>query len=224
MKGLLIKDFKLVFVNARTLMALVVISIFLLFSSDTGEQYSFVISYMTVISFLFVLSSVSYDDFDHGLSFLMTLPVSRKIYVLEKYLFGLLCGIGGWTFSMLICLVASFVGKADTAALLSPEFMLTSITIYIVLSFILSITLPVQLKFGGDNGKIFIILAVGALFVIGFAASKIAANFGVDLKEWLNRLLTLEETFLTLALGALALIALAVSYLISYKIMKNKQL
>lgn len=224
MKGLLIKDMKLIFYNIRMIVALIVISIFLLLSSNTAERYGFIISYLTVVSFLFVLSSVSYDDFDHGLSFLMTLPVSRKTYVREKYCFGLLSGIAGWIFAVLLCLIFAFVGGADPVDVLGADLISTGIMIYILLSFILSITLPVQLKFGGDNGKIFIVLVIGALFVIGYALNKIAAGFGVNLEEWIDRLLTLNVISFTLILGVLALIALFVSYLISNKIMRNKQL
>lgn len=224
MKGLLIKDFKLIFYNIRMIIALVVISFFLLFSSNTADRYGFVISYLTVVSFMFVLSSISYDDFDHGLSFLMTLPVSRKTYVREKYCFGLLGGIAGWIFAILLCFLFTLTRNATIADILNADFMSTSVSVYILLTFILSVTLPIQLKFGGDNGKIFIILIIGALFVIGFAVNKIAAGFNVNLTEWLNRLLTLNTVSFMLILCAAALAALFVSYMISNKIMRNKQL
>lgn len=224
MKGLLIKDFKLIFYNIRMIITLVVISFFLLFSSNTADRYDFVISYLTVVSFMFVLSSVSYDDFDHGLSFLMTLPVSRKTYVREKYCFGLLCGIAGWIFAILLCFLFTLTRNTTMVDILNADFMSTSVSVYILLTFILSVTLPIQLKFGGDNGKIFIILIIGALFVIGFAVNKIAAGFNVNLTEWLNRLLTLNTVSFMLILCAAALAALFVSYMISNKIMRNKQL
>ncbi|MGN0132556.1 MAG: ABC-2 transporter permease [Lachnospiraceae bacterium] len=221
MKGLLIKDFKLIFSNVRMLIAFIFISFFLLFSSNSAERYSFVISYLTIISFMFVLSSISYDDFDHGLSFLMTLPVSRKTYVREKYCFGLLCGLAGWIFALILCLIFSIFGNAVP---LSPDFMLTSAAIFLVLLFTLALTIPIQLKFGGDNGKIFIILLIGALFVVGFAISKIAQKLHIDLESWFNKLFSMGAVPSTLMIAVLALIALAVSYLISVKIMRNKQL
>ena len=34
------------------------------------------------------MSSISYDEFDNGNAFLFSLPITRKDYVLEKYIFG----------------------------------------------------------------------------------------------------------------------------------------
>ena len=85
MKGLLIKDFKLIFGNVKMIVMLIFISIFLMFSQEEGA-FTFVVSYMTIITSMFVLSTISYDDFDHGMSYLMTLPLTRKIYAAEKAL------------------------------------------------------------------------------------------------------------------------------------------
>ena len=52
-----------------------------------------------------VLGTLSYDEFDRGYSFLFTLPVSKRGYVKEKYVLGLLfCG-GIWLLSVLGSLV-----------------------------------------------------------------------------------------------------------------------
>lgn len=91
MKGLLIKDFQLSLLNIRMLVIICVVSIFIT-SSSTGSA-SFVISYVTIIFFMFVLTSISYDEMDHSISFLFTLPISRKTYVREKYVFSLICGL-----------------------------------------------------------------------------------------------------------------------------------
>lgn len=222
MKGLLIKDFKLIFSNARMLIALVFIAFFMVISSDTAESCSSAIAFLTVISFMFVLTTISYDDFDHGLSFLLTLPINRKTYVREKYCFGLLCGLAGWIFALVICLAfSSFQGTA----ILKTDFILSGMMNYIVLVFMLALTVPVQIKFGGDNGKIFIFILIGILFVIGFAISAIAKNLNIDIQGIAAGLLTsLNSTALTLSVILLALISLAVSYLISLKIMNHKQL
>lgn len=219
MKGLLIKDFKLIFSNARMLVVLIFIAFFMLFSSD-AESCSFVISYLTVISFMFVLSSISYDDFDHGMSFLLTLPITRKTYVKEKYCFGLLCGFCGWLLALFLCLIFGSIEGSFSSVF---DFMSTSIITYIILTLILTITIPVQLKFGGDNGKIFIILLVGVLFVIGLIVSK-AVKLNIDLLKWLGRLLNPDSAALIGAVILLALVALVISYLISLKVMDKKQL
>ena len=49
---------------------------------------SFAIGYFTIVTAIFAITTISYDEFDYGLAFLMTLPVTRKQYVAEKYLLG----------------------------------------------------------------------------------------------------------------------------------------
>lgn len=44
---------------------------------------------------LFTISTISYDEYQHGMTYLMTLPIKRKTYVTEKYLFAMaLAGAG----------------------------------------------------------------------------------------------------------------------------------
>ncbi len=222
MKGLLIKDFKLIFSNARMLVCLAFIAFFMVTSSDTAESCSFALSFLTIVSFMYVLTTISYDDFDHGLSFLLTLPINRKTYVLEKYCFGLLCGLAGWIFALVICLA---FGSLKGIAIPKTDFIASGIMVYIVLIFMLALTIPIQIKYGGDNGKIFIFILIGIFFVIGFAVSAITKKLNIDIRGITAELLTtLNPTFLTLSVTLLALVSLAVSYPVSLKIMNHKQL
>ena len=81
MKGLLIKDLKLLKGQKNFFVVLIVIAIVL---SVSMSSPSFVIGYMTFIGAVFTLSTISYDEFDNGNAFLFTLPFSRMDYVIEK--------------------------------------------------------------------------------------------------------------------------------------------
>ena len=87
MKGLLIKDFKLM-KNQKQFFLMILF--FCIFFVVINGNPAFMISYLMVMCSFFTLSTISYDDFDHGMGYLFTLPVTRKIYVTEKYVFGLL--------------------------------------------------------------------------------------------------------------------------------------
>ena len=50
----------------------------------------FVISYAAILFTILAISTLSYDEYENGMSFLFTLPFSRNTYVVEKYLFGML--------------------------------------------------------------------------------------------------------------------------------------
>ena len=58
-------------------------------------ESTFVVSYFTMIASMFVLSTISYDEYDNGYAFLFSMPFSRTSYVKEKYVFSILVGGGG---------------------------------------------------------------------------------------------------------------------------------
>ncbi len=222
MKGLLIKDFQLSLLNIRMLVIICVVSIFIT-SSSTGSA-SFVISYVTIIFFMFVLTSISYDEMDHSISFLFTLPISRKTYVREKYIFSLICGMIGLVFSTAVCMV---VGAVKNVNLIEPDMIPAALGIYLTLLFIVALMLPIQLKFGGDNGRIALFIVFGVIVAAIFIGSKILERFNIheaDIIKFLDLLLSSNTALAIPGFILLVLAALGISYRISVKIMEHKAL
>ncbi|MBR5794701.1 MAG: ABC-2 transporter permease [Erysipelotrichaceae bacterium] len=91
MKGLLVKDLRLLLSQSRFYIILLIV----LFVSGTSTQATFVSGYIAVVFPMFAVSTISYDEYDNGNAFLFTLPFSRKEYVLAKYIFGLLLCVFG---------------------------------------------------------------------------------------------------------------------------------
>ena len=75
MKGLLIKDFKLLKGQKNFFMPITAISIIMIIVSPGT---SFPIGFLGFVGALFSLSSISYDEFDNGNAFLFSLPITRK--------------------------------------------------------------------------------------------------------------------------------------------------
>ena len=100
MKGLLVKDFCLIRQQKKFLAILLLLAIVLNYNSDG----SFVIGYLTFVCSFLIISSISYDEYDNGYSFLFTLPVGRKTYVQSKYIFAVLLSSCSW---MTGCVIAS---------------------------------------------------------------------------------------------------------------------
>lgn len=111
MKGLLIKDFKLLKGQKNFFMAITAISIIMIIVSPGT---SFPIGFLGFVGALFSLSSISYDEFDNGNAFLFSLPITRKDYVLEKYIFGLILGIMSLLLGTVISLVAIGITKTGS--------------------------------------------------------------------------------------------------------------
>lgn len=77
MAGLLEKDVRLIMQRKQILLLFVVIAVVLGFSQDG----TFILGYLSFCASIVMVSTISYDELDHGYEFLMTLPITAKIYV-----------------------------------------------------------------------------------------------------------------------------------------------
>lgn len=82
MKGLLIKDYKLIMHNKKMFLILMVVWFLALQNYD---GYSFLIGYSIMTFVLLVLNTLSLDEYYKSMPYLITLPVKRTTYVSEKY-------------------------------------------------------------------------------------------------------------------------------------------
>lgn len=211
MKGLLIKDFKLVKNQSTILFVIAIVAVVLAMTSDDP---SVIIGYLTSVYSIFVLSTISYDELDNGNAFLFTLPFSRKLYVMEKYIFGIIMGLIGWA-------LATFGGgfylmvKTNTFSML--EWVTVASICVIILLFCLAITIPFQLKFGAEKGRI-------ALLVVVFGTIGISSWLSDEVKESFLQYVNTLPAGAQLGIGFLiAFIVLFLSMTISIGIQEKKE-
>lgn len=217
MKGLLIKDFKLMTTQKNFFLIIILIAIGMI---SFTEDVSFPIGFVTFILSSFALSTISYDEFDNGYAFLFTLPITRVSYVLEKYCLGFLLGFGSWLLVTCLGIIASMVRYNIS---LTEVWQIAAMILPIMI-IIQSLMIPFQLKFGGEKGRIAIIGAVGLLLVAGLLILKGAKLFlNVDLIAQFNTLPIVSIGMLFLIASAIALLFFALSVRISISIMKKKQ-
>ena len=121
MKGLLIKDFRLMKVQKNFFALIMVIGIGMaLFSKNT----SYTIGFVSFIFSLFSVSTISYDELDNGNAFLFSLPIARKTYAVEKYCFGLIMGLGAWLAVSVLATAAGVVrGQGPVSELVITAFI-----------------------------------------------------------------------------------------------------
>ena len=72
MKGLLIKDYKLMKNQKGYFIVLFLLCV--VFAAREGGE-SFCVGFITYVCSLFCISTISYDEFDNGNAFLFTLPL-----------------------------------------------------------------------------------------------------------------------------------------------------
>lgn len=217
MKGLLIKDFKLLKVQKNFFLLILCIAIgMIVFTNDAS---SFMIGFLSFVGTLFTLSSISYDEFDNGNAFLFSLPITRKSYVTEKYGFGMILGSSFWALGTLMVIMKEVI----TSKYLSIDTIMAAFTILPIVFIVLAVMLPFQLKFGGEKGRIAMIGAVGIVFVIGIIITKITDALSINLISLFNQLSALNMAIFILAAIGIASIMLFISYRISLSIMKKKE-
>ncbi|MCI9487406.1 MAG: ABC-2 transporter permease [Lachnospiraceae bacterium] len=216
MKGLLIKDFKLMKGQKNFFFLVVLVSIGMpAFSGDA----TFMLGFLPFVLSMFTLSTISYDEFDNGNAFLFTLPVSRTGYAVEKYILALLLGGGAWVFATLLAVAFAVIkGTANIS-----EILMAAVLILPVLIVIQALMIPFQLKFGSEKGRLALIGAFGLLAVIGVVAVKAAEMLGIDLWELIGNLPAMGMGVMITLLLLAAILVLLTSMKISCSIMKGKE-
>lgn len=218
MKGLLIKDFLLTTkVQGKVFGALVLFAIFMTFTTD--NQF-FIVSYLTFICSIFSINAIAYDEFGNGYSFLFTLPVDVRNYVTSKYIFSAIMTIASVVVSFSIASVVCVVkGKAGEIV----EYGIPTLGIVAFVFVYLAILIPLELKFGSEKSRMLIFGVIGGSMAIIFAVVKIIGQ-NQELANKCMRVINglgIAQTS-EIVLG-ISIVSMALSYLLSLKIMRNKE-
>lgn len=212
MKGLLVKDFKLMKVQRNFFFLL--IAIFIAYAI-VYDDVTFMIGFVTFGMSMFTLSTISYDEFDNGSAFLFTLPISRKSYAEEKYVFALLLSLGSWVITVLLAIVLT---KSPASETLVP-----AVIIFIAVLVLQAVMLPIQIKFGGEKGRIALIAVVSLLALVCIGIGKLLEMLGVDIFTALDHLPSVSTGVLLIIAAAVVAVILLISMQISISIMNKKE-
>ena len=221
MKGMLIKDFRLLKNQGKSLLLmLLVVAIFMNFITDVGP--AFIVGYITIIFSLFTATTISYDEFDNCYLFIMTLPVTRKKYVNEKYVFALLSIVCTWVLGTVL---GTILLLAQPAAEMNAADWLGSCIGYIFAAWIcVSIMLPIRLKFDSEKSRYANFIMIAVVFIAAFLVSSVIDYLPVSIveagKEWFYGLSA--GGVLGIA-GGITVAAVIISYLCSQHIMAKKE-
>ena len=207
MKGLLIKDFKLLKNQKNFLIIIVLIAVIM---SVTMSNIGFVIGYLIMVLPFFSISTISYDEFDNGRAFLFTLPISRKLYIIEKYCFTFILGGFAMVLATIISLSIDAFGGFNE---LKNIFYSVPIT-FLLMSLFLSVFLPIQIKFGSEKSRYVLISIVAICVLIGYLGKKLFNVLNIDTVYLLNVISKIDIWFIVSA----SVLAIAIIVLLSLKI------
>lgn len=216
-KGLLQKDYLLLKSYSKNLVVCLAIFVALIVSQSYDDGMSSIGAVMIMLVFsMLVLSTFSYDEKSKADRYLLTLPISRKEIVIEKYILSLLSLIVGTLVGSMISLGLIYFLLGEIPDIEENLSMILGGMVGVAL--IQGIQLPCIYKWGAEKGRIQIYIIGMVIFVIGILLS----TFAPELKLSHSFLLTLSKFIPVICIGLIAIIYY-ISYKISYKIYKKKE-
>ena len=216
MRGLLAKDFRLLANQKQFFATIVMIAVILMLS---GQDIFFAIGYCTMLCGFFTISTINYDEYNNGFSFLFTMPITRRIYVLEKYLFALLIGGGVWLVTSMAGLVYNSV---KNPTFIATQWIGSAVMILIVMGIMLCVMLPIQIKFGAEKSRVATFILMFFIFAVAAVGAKMMSQTEAEMEvaDWISNMVMGNW----LLIGGVAfIVAVAISILVSVRIMEKKQ-
>lgn len=216
MKALFIQDFRYMLTQKSFLVLIALVGIVLALTQN--DNYIFVIGYLGFMGMITGMMSLTMDDQSNGLTFLFSLPIDRRVYVREKYIFIVLMGVSFSIFATALCLL--FRMFAEYKAPLD-EILATSLgTLFVMLLFV-CFMLPLQLKFGAERARLASFIAIGLFFAAVIVAG-LVVNFA-DALPFIQAFLSMSPVALTGIGAAFLIVCLRISYSASLRVILHRE-
>lgn len=221
MKGLLVKDFNFLLLQKKFLVLTAAICAVMLM---TMEDPTFLIGYLTMMMGIITLSTINYDDFDRGNTFLFTLPITRKEYVLEKYVLTVVVSGIAWLVSDIACVLFS-ITKIEGYVIM--DGIVSSVAIFAVCLLMICFMIPLQLKYGGEKSRVVLFTVLGIVVIAGYflklLSERLKGVVSVDVNGLLQTLSSIGVGGLTAIVLLVLCIVMLISILVSMRIMEKKE-
>lgn len=222
MKTLLVKDYRILLTQKKSLFLILIIGIFMVLMT---KEIDFLVGYIMMLSIMFSAGTVNYDELDGGMAFLMTLPASRKTYAVEKYVLTFLNAVlcGGIIFAMYL-ITKGFVNWAYSMGEMAA-MMLGWIGGVMLAA---AAMLPLYMKFSAEKRRIVIWIFVGFIMLISYGMEKITKIMAGEgeingVRELVMKLENMNPVILTGAAVVTLMVCIAISVFISIRIMQKKE-
>ncbi len=219
MKGLLVKDIRFLMGQKASLLTCLGLGVYFLF---TGADISYAMVFSVMMASLLSTSSISYDSFDNGMSYLMTLPIQRKSYVVSKYIVSLLVAL----VCSAVISVAIVICHAMGMEGFEFEWSQLGGTLVIALIFTVVLTaimIPIYIIFGGEKAKFAMTAIFGVVVAIGFLISKIFGDMEAKMDALIQKLSAMSDLQLGLIGVGVVVGIIAISLLITIRFLERKE-
>lgn len=211
----MIKDFSLLKGQKQFFMIAIMFAFIFLFLTDMA---GFGVSYLMVMFIIFTLSTIAYDEYDNGNAFLFTLPISRKRYVQEKYVFCLVISAVVCLVDIALILVMNYVKDGTDV-----EMLLVTLAAACAVGIVMmAVMIPLQLKFGSEKRQMAMIAGFVIFFFLLYVGKELVDRFGIP--SFINKIGSLSMGCVVGMITVLVIVITLISYWISVRIMEKKEL
>ena len=164
MKGLLIKDLCVLRNQKRLLPVFALLAVWFTFLMKDNFAFPF----LTLMASILTISTITDDEVHHSLPFLFTLPFDRRTYVTEKFLLGGMLIAAGIALACL-CSFARGIFVPEREPSKVGTALLFSVCAGII---ILSLMIPVRIRFTGDQGRIILYTVYAAVALVSIVLTR----------------------------------------------------
>lgn len=221
MKGLLYNDYMSIQKVLKTVAIIVVLFGTLAIMSG---NVMFAASYIEIVFVLMVPINIFYaDEKNKWEQYAFTMPISKKQYVLEKYIFFLIVQLFGYILSYIIVLCAYLHNKTSV-----DNDIFAMINVVSAVSMLLAILgIPILLKWGAEKGRIALIaiMIIPLILIKALESSHkltgVLDAFGKYIVD--TKIVEVFEDTYGLILFIPMFILYGISYLLSLQIYKKKE-
>ena len=201
MKGLIRKDLELIMLQKN----------FFLIMIGAGLCMSSLALY-TMIMFMcymfgsLLIGTISYDELDNGIPYIMCLPIKRNEYVKEKFIMTFVMIMGGYILGIIASVIIMIIGGNLDILLLLESVIL------VPLAYLLAVMqIPIRLKYGQEKARL---LNIVTMMILMIGSSLLFVSMGgADIQLWMM-----------IAIGVVLIIALIyILYKLSIVIVEKKE-
>lgn len=216
MKGLLVKDLQYMLSQKTFFIMIITLGIALSFLTASA---GFVVGYIVFILGFFTLNTITFDEMENGFAYLFTLPISRKIYVLEKYIYGILASVIATVVAVTLGVASNFIiHQGETT-----DILITGAVSFGLVCVFLALNLPIHLRFQGEKARMVLVMLMAAF--LGIVVFLVNSNLlsGETFANTVALVTGWGIVLRVLALIAAFAVMFFISYLISVRVMSKKE-
>jgi hypothetical protein len=228
-KGLLTKDLLQLKSYQKTLIVFILVFLGTAIAQSNAKGVSSMLIFMMTFGLgMFSMASFSYDEMAKADIYLLSMPLTRKDMVKEKYILSICAVIIG----AIIGLVASLVGNI-ALSYIKPEFSGIEFNVMETLGLLVGsilgvglmqcIQIPCVFKWGAEKGRIQILVIIGLLALIIGGAFMLIGKMDLAISPT-QEIQNFVMTYLPVILLVVAVGIYYGSYRISLKIVKKKEM